>query len=62
MANAVGAALSQVSGTVDYTVSLANKSRDEAIEEAKQKATQAAVQSGADEKTIKVGSLCQELI
>ncbi len=50
----MGAALSQVSGTVDYTVALSEKSREEAITEAKEKATQIALEAGADKNTIKV--------
>lgn len=54
MANAVGAALSQVSGSVDYVVSLAGRSRSDAVDEAKARAAAAAVDAGALPETVKV--------
>ncbi len=57
VANAVGAALSQVSGSVDLTVDLMEMSRDEAIRQGTAKATHAAIQAGADNTTIKVATL-----
>ncbi len=46
-ANAVGAAIAQVSGEVDRIYMLGKSSRDEALADAKQKATDAAVAAGA---------------
>ena len=54
VANAVGAGLSQVSGSVDYTVDLEGTSREAVIQTAKDKAIQAAVNAGADPSTIQV--------
>ncbi|XP_078672684.1 uncharacterized protein LOC144911973 isoform X2 [Branchiostoma floridae x Branchiostoma belcheri] len=54
VANAVGAALGQVSGTVDRVVSLAQTSRDEAIRRAKADATQQAVAAGAVDSTVEI--------
>lgn len=53
-ANAVGASLSQVSGTVDYVVNVAQISRDEAVKTAEAKARHAAVTNGADESTLEI--------
>ena len=46
-ANAVGAAIAQVSGEVDRIYMLSKSSRDEALADAKQKASDAAVAAGA---------------
>jgi len=47
VANAVGAAIAQVSGEVDRVYSLASMSRDAALDDAKKQATDAAVAAGA---------------
>ena len=47
-ANAVGAAIAQISGEVDRVYSLANTSRDAAVDDAKGEATAKAVEAGAD--------------
>ena len=47
VANAVGAAIAQVSGEVDRVYSLATMSRDAALDDAKKQATDAAVAAGA---------------
>ena len=52
MANAVGAALSQVAGYVDRPISLQDTSREEAKQQAQQEATQKAIGLGADPQTI----------
>ena len=52
VANAVGAAIAQVSGEIDQVFT--NVSRDAALAEAKVLAEQRAVQSGADAKTLKL--------
>lgn len=54
VANAVGAALSQVSGTVDTVANLATISRAAALEEASQLAIQLAVDAGAVASTVHV--------
>ena len=54
VANAVGAAIAQVSGEVDRVYSLASLSRADAIEDARQKATAVAVAAGARAGTIEV--------
>jgi len=47
VANAIGAAIAQVSGEVDRIFSLENQSRDEALDRAKEGAFGAALQAGA---------------
>ncbi|XP_066282728.1 uncharacterized protein [Branchiostoma lanceolatum] len=54
VANAVGAALGQVSGTVDRVVSLVQMSRDEAIRRAKADAAQQAVAAGAVDSSVEI--------
>ncbi|MCA9880267.1 MAG: hydantoinase/oxoprolinase family protein, partial [Thermomicrobiales bacterium] len=53
-ANAVGAAIGQISGEVDRVYSLENRSRTEAIDEAKAEATEKAVAAGADPATVQI--------
>jgi N-methylhydantoinase A/oxoprolinase/acetone carboxylase beta subunit len=48
VANAVGAAIAQISGEVDRVFSLAGMSRDEAVAQAKREAIERAVAAGAD--------------
>eukprot|EP00057_Strongylocentrotus_purpuratus_P003173 XP_003726086.2 PREDICTED: uncharacterized protein LOC100893531 [Strongylocentrotus purpuratus] len=50
----VGASLSQVSGTVDYVVNVAQISREDAVGTAEAKARRAAVTNGADESTLEI--------
>lgn len=54
VANAVGAAIAQVSGEVDRVYSLAEIGRDEALADAKQRATEAAIAAGARADTIEI--------
>ncbi|XP_022808013.1 uncharacterized protein LOC111345029 [Stylophora pistillata] len=54
VANAVGAALSKVSGTFDHVVPLKNTTRENAWEEAERGARKRAVEAGADEQTLEV--------
>ena len=54
VANAVGAAIAQVSGEVDRVYALANMTRDEALADAKRQATDAAVAAGARRETIEI--------
>lgn len=53
-ANAVGAAIAQISGEVDRVYSLASMSRDAAIDDAKSEATAKAAEAGADPSTIQI--------
>ena len=53
-ANAVGAAIAQISGEVDRVYSLAAMSRDDAVADAKTEATAKAVAAGADPPTIQI--------
>jgi N-methylhydantoinase A/oxoprolinase/acetone carboxylase beta subunit len=53
-ANAVGAAIAQVSGEVDRIYTLAATSRDEALADAKRKASEAAVAAGARADTVTI--------
>ena len=52
VANAVGAAIAQVSGEVDRIFSLADISREQALEQAKQAASDKAIEAGAKAETI----------
>lgn len=54
VANAVGASIAQVSGTVDRIFSLDASSRDEVMEEARRTAFEEAVRAGADEGSLEV--------
>lgn len=54
VANAIGAAIAQVSGEVDRVVSLANVTREEALKSARQEAIDKAVAAGADGSTVAV--------
>lgn len=53
-ANAIGAALGQVSGEIEKIYSLEQKSRTEVIEEAKKAAVHEAVKAGANEHTVSI--------
>lgn len=54
VANAVGAAIAQVSGEVDRVYALAEIGRDAALADAKQQAVDAAVAAGADRSSIEI--------
>jgi N-methylhydantoinase A/oxoprolinase/acetone carboxylase beta subunit len=54
VANAVGAAIAQISGEVDRVFSLAELPRDEAVAQAKAEAIERAIAAGADQDTTKV--------
>lgn len=54
VANAVGAAIAQVSGEIDRVYSLAAMGRDEALDDAKKQATEAAIAAGAHPGTIEI--------
>jgi N-methylhydantoinase A/oxoprolinase/acetone carboxylase beta subunit len=53
-ANAVGAAIAQISGEVDRVYSLESMSRNEAVDNAKAEASAKAVEAGADPATVQV--------
>ena len=53
-ANAVGAAIAQISGEVDRVYSLASMSRDDAVADAKAEATAKAIAAGADPATVQI--------
>ena len=53
-ANAVGAAIAQISGEVDRVFSLASLTRDQALDSAKAEATAKAIQAGAETKTVEI--------
>ncbi|XP_038073477.1 uncharacterized protein LOC119741694 [Patiria miniata] len=54
VANAIGAALSQVSGVWDTVVSLDRMTREEAVQEIKQQAKQIAVERGAQPDSVQI--------
>ncbi|NNG66095.1 hydantoinase/oxoprolinase family protein [Caldanaerobacter subterraneus] len=54
VANAIGAAIAQVSGEVDRIYSLNGMSREEALNDAKQRAINEAIQAGANPETVEV--------
>ncbi|WP_257347427.1 hydantoinase/oxoprolinase family protein [Pseudalkalibacillus decolorationis] len=56
-ANAIGAALGQVSGDVERIYSLDQMNREEAITDARELASDEAIKAGADEKTISIVSI-----
>ncbi|TYP54221.1 hydantoinase/oxoprolinase family protein [Thermosediminibacter litoriperuensis] len=54
VANALGAAIAQVSGEIDSIFSLSEMSRDEALNKAKQRAKDEAIKAGANPETVKI--------
>jgi N-methylhydantoinase A/oxoprolinase/acetone carboxylase beta subunit len=58
-ANAIGAAIAQVSGEVDAVISMEGRSRDEALAEAIKTATDRAVEAGADPQSIDVADITE---
>lgn len=54
VANAVGAAIAQVSGEVDRVYALAEIGRDKALDDAKQRAVEAAVAAGALRESVEI--------
>ena len=57
VANAIGAAISQVSGSIDGVFDVATKGRDTVVEEVKVAAKKEAVKAGAKEETIEIVDL-----
>lgn len=54
VANAIGAAIAQVSGHVDRVFSLDDQERDDAVAEARDQARQDAIEAGADPDTVDI--------
>lgn len=54
VANAIGAAIAQIGGETDRIFSLAEMSRDEALDQAKQEAIDKAVAAGAEADTVEI--------
>ncbi len=57
VANAIGAAISQVSGSIDGVFDVVSKGREQVIEEVKTAAMAEAVKAGADETTLEIVEL-----
>ena len=57
VANAIGAAISQISGSVDGVFDVATKGRDAVIEEVKESAKNEAVKAGASADTVEIMDL-----
>ena len=53
-ANAVGAAIGQISGEVDRVYALEGRSRSDALDDAKAEATEKAIAAGADPATVQI--------
>ena len=54
VANAVGAAIAQISGEIDRVYALADLSREKALGDAKAEATRRAVEAGADPASVQI--------
>ncbi|MBW2064340.1 MAG: hydantoinase/oxoprolinase family protein [Deltaproteobacteria bacterium] len=54
VANAIGAAISQVSGSIDGVFDVASKGRDAVVVEVKQAAIEEAIKAGAREETVEI--------
>ena len=54
VANAIGAAIAQVGGETDRVFAMAELSRDDALGQAREEATEKAIAAGADEETITI--------
>ncbi|WP_329064107.1 hydantoinase/oxoprolinase family protein [Amycolatopsis sp. NBC_01480] len=59
VANAIGAAIAEASGTIDRTYTYATSSRDACIADAKNQATDAAVLAGADPAQIRITTVTE---
>jgi N-methylhydantoinase A/oxoprolinase/acetone carboxylase beta subunit len=57
VANAIGAAIAQVSGGVDGVYDVAGRGRDAVVAQVKEQALQEAVKAGADEKSVEIVEL-----
>jgi N-methylhydantoinase A/oxoprolinase/acetone carboxylase beta subunit len=54
VANAIGAAIAQVSGTIDHIFSLEKRTREEALQEAQTTAFQEAIRAGAEPESLEI--------
>ncbi|MUV38763.1 N-methylhydantoinase (ATP-hydrolyzing) [Lentibacillus sp. JNUCC-1] len=54
VANAIGAAISQIGGEVDQVISLENLSRAEAVEQVKEQAIEQAIHAGAEPRSVEI--------
>ncbi len=54
VANAIGAAISQVSGAVDGVYDVAGRGRDAVVAQVKEEARREAIKAGADEKSVEI--------
>ena len=57
VANAIGAAISQISGSIDGVFDVAGRGRDAVVQEVKELAKAEAVKAGADERTVEIVEL-----
>lgn len=57
VANAIGAAISQISGSIDGVYDVATKGRDAVIEEVKAAAIKVAIKAGAEASTVEIVDL-----
>jgi N-methylhydantoinase A/oxoprolinase/acetone carboxylase beta subunit len=57
IANAIGAAISHISGSIDGVYDVATRGRDAVIEGVKEEAVREAVRAGADEETVEIVEL-----
>jgi N-methylhydantoinase A/oxoprolinase/acetone carboxylase beta subunit len=54
VANAIGAAIAQVSGTIDHIFSMTNRTRESVLEEAREMAFNEAIRAGADSESLEL--------
>ena len=54
VANAIGAAISQISGSIDGVFDVATKGRNAVVEEVKEAAIREAIRAGADERSVEI--------
>jgi N-methylhydantoinase A/oxoprolinase/acetone carboxylase beta subunit len=54
VANAIGAAIAQVSGTIDHIFPLENRTREAVLQEAREAAFNEAIRAGADPETLEI--------
>jgi len=57
VANAIGAAISQISGSIDGVYDVATKGRNNVITEVKEAAINEAIRAGAEAKTVEIVDL-----
>jgi hypothetical protein len=57
VANAIGAAIAQVSGSVDGVYDVASRGREAVVAQVKEEARREAVKAGAEEKSVEIVEL-----